>query len=52
MEKKQINCTNVTQRVMERDDMSEETKVKLLKLINDFEVQYKNSFKSFDWNTL
>ena len=48
MENKNIDCTNFAQKVIMRDDVDEETKIKLLQLIKDFEVQYR----SFNWNTL
>lgn len=48
MENKNIDCTNFAQRVKEKEDIDDDTKIKLLQLIKDFEVQYK----SFNWNTL
>ena len=48
MEYKNIDCTNFAQRVKEKEDIDDDTKIKLVQLIKDFEVQYK----SFNWNTL
>jgi hypothetical protein len=48
METAQIDCTNFANKVIEREDVDDETKIKLLQLIKDFEVQYK----SFNWNLL
>lgn len=42
MENKNIDCTNFANKVIDRDDMDDETKIKLLQLIKDFDAQYKS----------
>jgi len=46
MKQDNIDCTNFANKVIEREDIDDDTKIKLLQLIKDFEVQYK----SFNWN--